>query len=86
MAVVPTKDRLRVTDLFIEHGRQICDAKKPRCAECPIEPLCPSSQEAGLPDLYRLPPTKPRARAKSTATRKKTKPKTTRKKSTRKKR
>ncbi|MDQ3877003.1 MAG: endonuclease III [Actinomycetota bacterium] len=53
MEVVPRKDWLRVTDLFIEHGRRICDAKKPRCEECPIERLCPSSQEAGLPDRYR---------------------------------
>ena len=54
MELVPKKDWRKVTELFIEHGRQICDAKKPRCGECPIEPLCPSSQEAGLPDLYRV--------------------------------
>lgn len=54
MAVVPAKDRLRVTDLFIEHGRRICDARKPLCGECPIEDLCPSSQVAGLPDLFRV--------------------------------
>ncbi|HEV3473522.1 MAG TPA: endonuclease III, partial [Actinomycetota bacterium] len=56
MNVVPKKERLRVTDLFIEHGRQICDAKQPRCEDCPIESLCPSSQVAGLPDLYRKAP------------------------------
>ncbi len=65
LEIVPPKDRLLVTDLFIEHGRQTCDARRPRCEDCPIEPLCPSSQEAGLPDLYRVPaspkrPTKPR--------------------------
>lgn len=54
MELVPKKDWRKVTDLFIEHGRTICDAKKPLCADCPIEPLCPSSQEAGLPDLYRV--------------------------------
>ncbi|MDQ4065082.1 MAG: endonuclease III [Actinomycetota bacterium] len=65
MAVVPKKDRLLVTDLFIEHGRQTCDAKRPRCEACPIEPLCPSSQEAGCPDLYRTTakPRGPRKRA-----------------------
>jgi endonuclease-3 len=56
MEVVPKKAWLRVTDLFIEHGRQTCDAKKPRCEDCPIERYCPSSQEAGLPDLYRSAP------------------------------
>ncbi len=63
MELVPRKDWRRVTDLFIEHGRRICDAKKPLCADCPIEPLCPSSQEAGLPDLYRE-AAKPRRRRK----------------------
>jgi endonuclease-3 len=63
MELVPKKDWRKVTELFIEHGRQVCDAKRPRCAECPIEPLCPSSQEAGLPDLYRV-TAKPRARTK----------------------
>jgi endonuclease-3 len=51
--LVPRKDWGRVSDLFIAHGRKVCDAKKPLCGDCPIEPLCPSSQEAGLPDLYR---------------------------------
>ncbi len=51
--LVPKKDWGRTPNLFIEHGRQTCDAKKPRCEDCAIEKLCPSSQEAGLPDLYR---------------------------------
>ena len=54
MRSVPKKKWLVITDLFIEHGRNICDAKKPQCERCPIEALCPSSQEAGLPDLYRV--------------------------------
>jgi endonuclease III len=27
----------------ILHGRRVCDAKSPRCAECAVEDLCPSS-------------------------------------------
>ena len=54
MELVPRKDWRIVTDLFIQHGRTICDAKKPRCAECPVEKLCPSSQVAGCPDLFRV--------------------------------
>jgi endonuclease III len=53
MALFPKEEWLAITDLFIEHGRRICDAKRPECERCPIEELCPSSQEAGLPDLYR---------------------------------
>jgi endonuclease III len=24
----------------IHHGRNLCVARKPKCADCPIEPLC----------------------------------------------
>ncbi len=54
MTVVPKRQWRDVTNLLIEHGRTICIAKKPLCEQCVVEPLCPSSQEAGLPDLYRL--------------------------------
>jgi endonuclease-3 len=30
--------------LLIWHGRRVCDAKKPRCWECTIAPMCPSRQ------------------------------------------
>lgn len=49
-------DWLIVSDAFIDHGRRTCDAKKPLCGDCPVEHFCPSSQEAGLPDLYRVAP------------------------------
>jgi endonuclease-3 len=58
MALVQRKDWHLIPDLFITHGRTICDAKKPLCGDCPVERLCPSSQVAGLPDRYRLPPKK----------------------------
>ncbi len=53
MELVPRREWPRLPYLLIEHGRAICLAKKPLCADCPVEPLCPSSQEAGRPDLYR---------------------------------
>jgi endonuclease-3 len=28
----------------ILHGRRVCDAKRPNCAECVLEDVCPSSQ------------------------------------------
>jgi endonuclease III len=28
---------------LILHGRRVCDAKKPRCGDCALEDLCPSS-------------------------------------------
>jgi endonuclease III len=52
---VPRSQWPIVTNLLIEHGRTICDAKRPLCGDCVVEPLCPSSQEAGLADRYRAP-------------------------------
>jgi endonuclease-3 len=53
MAIFPRWAWPIITDLFIAHGRTVCDAKRPRCEECVVEPLCPSSQVARLPDRYR---------------------------------
>ena len=45
--LVPRADWARFPHLLIWHGRRICDARKPRCEECPLAlDLCPSS--AGL--------------------------------------
>lgn len=35
---------------IILHGRRVCDARRPRCRECTVEPLCPSSLVAGRRD------------------------------------
>ena len=45
-ALVPLFARERWTmlsHLLIEHGRQVCDARKPRCADCVVAALCPSA-------------------------------------------
>ena len=43
MAVFPRDKWLAVNYLLIEHGRRVCDAKKPRCDECVLNDLCPSA-------------------------------------------
>ncbi|MDQ3952716.1 MAG: endonuclease III [Actinomycetota bacterium] len=53
MELAPRKEWPQLPYVLIEHGRAICLAKKPLCADCPVEPLCPSSQEADRADLYR---------------------------------
>lgn len=53
LGIVPRDEWGKVPDLFIFHGRRTCIAKRPECERCTVEPLCPSSQEAGLTDLYR---------------------------------
>lgn len=35
---------------LILHGRRVCLARRPRCADCVVEELCPSSQVAGCTD------------------------------------
>ena len=79
MALYPKGEWPQVPNLFIMHGRMTCDAKRPRCEDCVVEPLCPSSQEAGLVDLFRVPPKRKAARKKTAkkATRKKSTPKKT---------
>ena len=44
MRLIPREEWFSFTYVLIDHGRAICHAKKPACTECPIEPLCPSSQ------------------------------------------
>ena len=75
MELVPKEAWFEVPYLFIEHGRETCDAKRPVCEDCPVEPLCPSSQIAGLPDLYRVSP--PKKTTKKTVKKKATAKKTT---------
>ena len=43
IAIVPKKDWVIFPHLFIAHGRAICKARNPLCAECLVEKLCPSS-------------------------------------------
>jgi endonuclease III len=43
VAIVPRNDWVIFSHLLIAHGRKICKARNPRCAECVIEKYCPSS-------------------------------------------
>ena len=43
MEVFPREKWLAVNYLLIEHGRKVCDAKKPDCGVCVISELCPSA-------------------------------------------
>lgn len=43
MALWPKEEWFKATYLLIEHGRNICTAKKARCDICAISELCPSA-------------------------------------------
>jgi endonuclease-3 len=44
MDVVPEDDWQQLTHLLISHGRAVCDARNPDCADCVLEDICPSSK------------------------------------------
>ncbi len=41
MALIPQKDWTIFSHRMIFHGRQVCSARKPRCAECELAKICP---------------------------------------------
>lgn len=43
MEVFPKEKWLAVNYLLIEHGRKVCDAKKPDCGACVLSEFCPSA-------------------------------------------
>ncbi|MGI8425700.1 MAG: endonuclease III [Actinomycetota bacterium] len=44
MLLVPKPKWFPLSYLFIEHGRKVCKAPTPRCEDCVINGLCPSSR------------------------------------------
>ena len=44
MRLVPRKDWGRFPHLLIWHGRRVCVARSPRCEDCVLVDLCPSSR------------------------------------------
>jgi endonuclease-3 len=47
MALVPRRDWTLVSHLLIWHGRGVCIARRPKCAECVLNDLCPSAKLPG---------------------------------------
>jgi endonuclease-3 len=43
MRLIPKDRWFDLTYVLIDHGRAICVARKPRCEDCPVNHLCPSS-------------------------------------------
>lgn len=48
MALVPSDEWIDFSHRLIHHGRLICIARRPKCAECPLLAYCP---RVGLPEL-----------------------------------
>ena len=43
MALLPQSDWIDISHLLIFHGRRLCNARKPLCAQCTLADLCPSA-------------------------------------------
>ncbi len=43
MALIPREKWFAANYLLIEHGRRVCDAKKPDCENCVLNDVCPSA-------------------------------------------
>jgi endonuclease-3 len=43
LPLFPTERWTMLSHLLIDHGRQVCDARKPRCGECVLADVCPSA-------------------------------------------
>ena len=43
MPLFPRDDWTMLSHLLIWHGRQVCDARSPRCGACTLRPRCPSA-------------------------------------------
>lgn len=46
MALVPQDQWIDVSHLLIFHGRRVCNARKPDCANCSLRTFCPSADAA----------------------------------------
>jgi endonuclease-3 len=47
MQLYPRERWLQVSDVLIFHGRRVCFARGPRCAECAVNDVCPSAFRFG---------------------------------------
>lgn len=43
MELIPQQEWIFLGHALIYHGRRVCEARKPRCAECRLAVLCPSA-------------------------------------------
>jgi endonuclease-3 len=43
MAIVPRESWIEISHLLIFHGRRVCFARNPDCANCKLNDLCPSA-------------------------------------------
>jgi endonuclease-3 len=45
--LTPAGEELELHINLLRHGRRTCHARRPRCPECPLEPICPAAHSFG---------------------------------------
>ena len=50
MELLPPEEWINFSHRLIHHGRRICIARRPKCAECPLLSICPRVGLSKLPD------------------------------------
>jgi endonuclease-3 len=46
MKIVPRDEWINFNYMLVDHGRQVCQARKPQCPVCPLKRLCPFFESA----------------------------------------
>ena len=46
MKIVPRNEWIDFNYMLVNHGRRVCQARKPGCTECPLSHLCPSFESS----------------------------------------
>jgi endonuclease-3 len=46
MKIIPQEKWIQFSHQMIHHGRGLCNARKPRCGECPMNDLCYAEDKA----------------------------------------
>jgi endonuclease-3 len=62
--LVPPEERGRFSLRLIEHGRRVCDARRPRCEICALAPDCPSAGTFGRVIAKKVAKTMPARKAR----------------------
>ena len=47
MEIIPKEKWMKLTDLLIFHGRQVCIARRPKCETCVLNKICPCAFSFG---------------------------------------
>ncbi|MBE2220302.1 MAG: endonuclease III [Anaerolineae bacterium] len=45
MEIIPQENWIEISHLLIFHGRRVCSARRPDCAHCTLNDICPSKEE-----------------------------------------